>query len=172
MLPLSYRSPKTEVRSSPIHGKGLFATAAIARDEVVMIKGGHIMTGREKKPVNDQLGPVEIQIGEDFFIAPVTPEEREASMLYSNHSCDANLGLRGEISFVAMRDIAAGEELTHDWATTDDDDYSLECKCGSSRCRKTVTGKDWQRPDLQEKYRGYFSAYLAAKINLLRDRPS
>ena len=33
-------------------------------------------------------------------------------MLYSNHSCDANLGIRGEITFVAMRDIPAGEELT------------------------------------------------------------
>ena len=33
--------------------------------------------------------------------------------------------MRGEITFVAMRDIRAGEELTHDWAMTDDDDYSL-----------------------------------------------
>jgi hypothetical protein len=28
MLPFSYRSPKTEVRESPIHEHGLFATAA------------------------------------------------------------------------------------------------------------------------------------------------
>ena len=72
------------------------------------------------------LGPVEIQIDDDLFIAPVTEEERELSMLYSNHSCDPNLGVRGEITFVAMRDIRAGEELTHDWAMTDDDDYSIE----------------------------------------------
>ena len=26
-------------------------------------------------------------------------------MLYSNHSCDANLGLRGNIIFVGLRDI-------------------------------------------------------------------
>ena len=75
-----------------------------------------------------------------------------------------NLGMRGEITFVAMRDIAAGEELTHDWATTDDDDYTLQCNCGSANCRGTLTGKDWQRPDLQERYDGYFSAYLAEKI--------
>jgi len=41
-----------------------------------------------------------------------------------------------------MRDIRAGEELTHDWAMTDDDDYSVECNCGASNCRKTLTGKD------------------------------
>jgi hypothetical protein len=80
--------------------------------------------------------------------------------------------MRGEITFVAMRDIPAGQELTHDWATTDDDDYSVECKCGSPNCRGTVTGKDWQRPELQKRYAGYFSAYLADKIARMNKRDS
>jgi hypothetical protein len=78
--------------------------------------------------------------------------------------------MRGEITFVAMRDICAGEELTHDWAMTDDDDYSIECNCGAPECRKTLTGKDWQGRDLQERYAGYFSAYLARKIAPLKVR--
>ena len=168
MIQLSYRSPKTEVRESKIHGRGLFATADIAKDEIVAVKGGHIVNrktlGEKITPV---LGPVEIQIDDDLFIAPVTEEERETSMLYSNHSCDPNLGMRGEITFVAMRDICIGEELTHDWAMTDDDDYSLKCNCGVPDCRKILTGKDWQRPDLQRRYAGYFSVYLARKIALL-----
>jgi SET domain-containing protein len=164
MTPLSYRSPKTEVRESPIHGRGLFATADIKKDETVAVKGGHIVTRAQLGEITPRLGPVEIQIDSDLYIAPVTQEEREGSMLYSNHSCDANLGMRGEITFVAMRDIRAGEELTHDWATTDDDDYSVKCKCGSANCRGTLTGKDWQRPELQARYAGYFSAYLAEKI--------
>ena len=165
MIRISYLSPKTEIRESQIHGHGLFATADIAKDEVVAVKGGHIVdrkTLREK--ITPRLGPVEIQIDDDLFIAPVTDEERELSMLYSNHSCNANLGMRGEITFVAMLDIRAGEELTHDWAMTDDDDYSVECKCGASNCRRILTGKDWQRPELQKRYAGYFSAYLARKI--------
>jgi SET domain-containing protein len=165
MMRLSYLSPKTKVRESPIHGRGLFATAEMAKGEVVAIKGGHIVTREQlRKEITPKLGPVEIQVGDDLFIAPVTAEERELSMLYSNHSCDANLGMRGEITFVAMRDIRAGEELTHDWGTTDDGDYSVPCKCGSSKCRGTLTGKDWQRPELQKRYAGYFSAYLADKI--------
>ena len=165
MLPLSYRSPKTEVRQSKIHGRGLFATATIAKDEIVAVKGGHIVDGETlRREITPRLGPVEIQIDDNLFIAPVNDEERELSMLYSNHSCDPNLGMRGEVTFVAMRDIAQGDELTHDWATTDDDDYTNECRCGSSNCRKTLTGKDWQREDLQERYRGYFSPYLAKKI--------
>ena len=39
-MPLSYLSPKTEVRESKIHGRGLFATADIAKDEIVAVKGG------------------------------------------------------------------------------------------------------------------------------------
>jgi len=165
MLPLSYRSPKTEVRESTIHGRGLFATAEIAKGEVVAVKGGHIVSREQlREQVTPRLGPAEIQIGNDLFIAPVTNEEREGSMLYSNHSCNANLGMRGEITFVAMRNIRVGEELTHDWATTDDDDYTVKCNCGAKNCRGTLTGKDWQRPELQERYAGYFSAYLAEKI--------
>jgi SET domain-containing protein len=173
MLRLSYRSPKTEVRESKIHGHGLFATADIAKDEIVAVKGGHIVDRETlRREITPRLGPVEIQIDDNLFIAPVTDEERELSMLYSNHSCDANLGIRGEITFVAMRDIPAGQELTHDWATTDDDDYSVECKCGSPNCRGTVTGKDWQRPQLQKRYAGYFSAYLADKIARMNKRDS
>jgi SET domain-containing protein len=171
MMPLSYLSPKTEVRESKIHGRGLFATADIAKDEIVAVKGGHIVdrnTLREK--ITPALGPVEIQIDDDLFIAPVSDEERDSSMLYLNHSCDPNLGMRGEITFVAMCDIRAGEELTHDWAMTDDDHYSVACNCGAANCREILTGKDWQRPDLQKRYAGYFSAYLARKIALLNIR--
>jgi hypothetical protein len=168
MLPLSYLSPKTEVRGSKIHGRGLFATADVAKDEIVAVKGGHIVDGKTlREKITPRLGPVEIQIDDDLFIAPVTDEERQLSMLYSNHSCDANLGIRGEITFVAMRDIFAGEELTHDWAMTDNDNYSVQCKCGAPNCRKTVTGKDWQRPELQKRYRGYYSAHLARKVAML-----
>ena len=75
-IPLSWRSPKTEVRQSPIHGKGLFATADIAKGEIVMIKGGHIV-GRYflEREVTPKLGPVEIQIGDDQFITPITADE-------------------------------------------------------------------------------------------------
>ena len=100
MIPLSYRSPKTEVRESKIHGRGLFATANIAKDEIVAVKGGHIVDRKAlREQIRPQLGPVEIQIGEELFIAPVNDEERELSMLYLNHSCNPNLGVRGDIDF-------------------------------------------------------------------------
>jgi SET domain-containing protein len=165
---LSYISPKAAVKPSPIHGRGLFAVEPIARGEVVCVKGGHIFDRRRLEELAPRLGPAEIQIGEDLFIGPVEDEEREGSMIFSNHSCEPNVAVRGEITFVALRDIAAGEELTHDWATTDDDGYEMECRCGAAVCRGTVTGQDWRRPDLQEKYGRHFSSYLLEQIECLR----
>lgn len=165
MKNLSYHSPKTEIKKSPIHGKGLFANQAIAKGEIVAIKGGRILTKPEWEALETELGSPEIQISDEFFIAPANKEEREGSMLYTNHSCNPNIGIQGQIIFVAMRDIATGEELIHDWATTDDLDYEIDCNCGSAQCRKKITGKDWMKRELQEKYKGYFSWYIQRKID-------
>jgi SET domain-containing protein len=164
MSNLSYISPKAVVRQSPIHGRGLFAAEPIAKGEIVCIKGGNIFDRRTLQELTETLGPAEIQIAEDLFIGPVNKQEREGSMIFSNHSCDPNIGVRGQIVFVALRDVEAGEELTHDWAMTDDDAYEMECNCGASSCRRVITGQDWRRKDLQEKYAGYFSWYLTEKI--------
>lgn len=161
---LSYISPKAAVRPSPIQGRGLFAVELIACGEVVCVKGGHVFDRRKLEELAPRLGPAEIQIGEDLFIGPVEDAEREGSMIFSNHSCEPNIGVLGQIVFVALRDIEAGEELTHDWATTDDDTYELECRCGAALCRGLITGQDWRRPDLQHKYGRHISAYLLEKI--------
>jgi SET domain-containing protein len=164
---LTYRSPKTEVRPSPIHGTGLFAKQAISTGEIVAVKGGHVLTGTQWADLEPALGPADIQVSDDLFIAPVTQTQRDGSMLYTNHSCDPNLAIQGQIVLVAMRDIAPGEELTIDWATTDDGDHQIQCRCGSVHCRGTVTGKDWTKKELQEKYRGWFCWFLQRKIDAL-----
>jgi uncharacterized protein len=166
MKNLSYRSPKTEVKDSPIHGKGLFAKTAIARGEIVAVKGGYILNGQERAALEQELGPVEIQVAGDLFIAPVREDERDGGMLYSNHSCDPNIAIQGQIVFVAMRDITPGEELTHDWATTDCLDYEMRCTCGSAKCRGTITGGDWMKKELQDKYKGWFCWFLQRKIDM------
>jgi uncharacterized protein len=161
---LSYLSPKTVVKESPIHGKGLFAKEPIFKNEIVCIKGGAIFDSETLRSMPEWFRAAEIQLAENLYIGPLGEEERDGSMIYSNHSCDPNIGIQGQIVFVAMRDISSGEELTHDWATTDDDDYTLECRCGTAACRRVLTGKDWQQPGLQKKYSGYMSWYLERKI--------
>ena len=166
MKHVTYRSPKTEVKQSSIQGKGLFAKGKILKGEIVAIKGGTIFRKEEWQKLEKDLGPAEIQIDDNFFIAPDSAEEREGSMIYTNHSCDPNIGIQGQIIFVAMRNIEPGEELTHDWATTDNiENFEMECNCGAYNCRGRITGKDWMNKQLQEKYKGYFSWYLQKIID-------
>jgi uncharacterized protein len=167
MTRLTYRSAKTEVRASAIHGQGLFAAHAIAAGEIVAVKGGHILTKAQWTALEPELGAAEIQIAEDLFIGPVRQDQRDGCMIYTNHSCEPNIAIQGQIVFVAKRDIRPGEELTHDWATTDDDDSVMQCRCGSVRCRGTVSGKDWMKKELQEKYRGWFCWFLQRKIDAM-----
>lgn len=165
MLIASYRSPKTVVRPSPIGGRGLFAAAPIRCGEVVCVKGGHLLDRQAMIEYGGTEGDAELQITDDLFLAPINADEFERVMMFLNHSCEPNVGIQGQIVFVAMRDVPAGEELTLDYATIDDDTPSFTCRCLSSECRGVVTGQDWQRPDLQKKYGRYFAWYLLEKMN-------
>jgi len=164
-MKISYLSPHTRVGASPIHGKGLFARNNIPQYDIIAIKGGYIVDIEQWKQLHPQLRDSEIQISDKFFISPVEPPQREEAMLYINHSCEPNAAIAGQIVYLAMRDIKAGEEITADWATTDDLDYSMPCHCGSANCRKVISGKDWMKPELQQKYKGWFCWFLQRKID-------
>jgi uncharacterized protein len=117
------------------------------------------------KRVEAEVSPAEIQIEDDLYIAPVTAAEVEDNILCLNHSCDPNVGVRGQITFVAMRDVEVGAELTIDYAMIDGDPAErMECSCGSASCRKLITGDDWRLPELQRRYAGYFSRYIADRF--------
>src|SRR5262249_39801756 len=106
----------------------------------------------------------ELQIADGLFLAPVTEDEFEHLMMFLNHCCEPNVGVQGQIVFVAMRDIAVGEELTLDYATIDQDAEPMACRCGSRSCRGLITRDDWKKPELQEKYGGYFAWHLLQKM--------
>jgi uncharacterized protein len=165
---LTYFSSKVGKRPSRIHDRGLFATEPIAKSEIVVVKKGYVLTREQRDRIGEQLGPAEVQVTKDLFIGPATAEEREGGMMHLNHSCEPNVGLQGQIVFVAMRNIAADEELTFDYAMTDDEPYQMKCRCGAANCRKVITGADWQRPELQRKYDGYFSWFIQRKIDAAR----
>ena len=46
-------------------------------------------------------------------------------------------------------------------------DYEMECRCGARNCRGVINGKDWMKPELQEKYKGWFCWFLQRKIDAL-----
>lgn len=151
--------------TSGIAGRGLVATEPIGKDEVVAVKEGHIVTTAALQSLPERLRNSSVQITDDLHLVALADEEYEPVMLFINHSCEPNVGFGGNIVLVAMRDIEAGEELTTDYAMFDDYAGSMGCNCGRPQCRGTIGGRDWQRPDLQERYRGYFSWYLERRIS-------
>lgn len=160
----SYRSPKTVVKPSGIVGRGLFATEPIARGEIVCVKGGHLIDRatleRHRAVVNES----DMQVADDLFLAPLSADEFEGVMMFLNHSCEPNVGVQGQIVFVAMRDVAAGEELTLDYGTVDHDAEPMTCVCGAVACRGVVTGDDWRRPELRVKYGDHFAWHLLRRM--------
>jgi hypothetical protein len=45
--------------------------------------------------------------------------------------------------------------------------FAMDCACGSPRCRKLITEQDWMIPELQVRYKGFFSPYITDKIERL-----
>lgn len=157
-------------RSSAIEGLGLFATAPIAKGEVVGILGGRVIDDAELRRIA-QVRPKysSLAIAEDTNLLL----EDDETIARGNHSCDPNIWMRDGSTLEARRDIATGEEITLDYALqTANADWEMPCECGSSLCRKLVRGDDWKRPELQDRYRGHFSPFLNKRIDELgaRDR--
>jgi hypothetical protein len=155
-------TPRAELRDAGPKGLGIFATAPIARGETVAGFGGQVFEREEFDRLDAHRRAHSIQIDADLYL--VSPVELEPAD-YANHSCEPNAGLLGNVLVVAMTDIGAGEEICFDYAMCDAADYDeFVCECGTPSCRRLVTGADWKRPELQVRYAGYFSSYLASRI--------
>src|SRR4051794_7517799 len=83
-----------------------------------------------------------------------------------NHSCDPALGWSAAGGLVARREIPAGEELTIDYALgRDDPDFVMVCHCETYRCRQLIEGSDWQIPQLQKRYAGWWAPAVQRRID-------
>ncbi len=159
---VGWSSPRLEARQSPHRGRGMFAVASIARDEILAIWGGYVLTTDERHQLPEAVERYTVQIEADYHLTSgLTNNDAD----YFNHSCNPNAGLRGQIVLVAMRDIQPGEEVCFDYAMTEaDPTLTMDCACGHPDCRHCITGDDWKLPALQARYKGYFSPYIQRLI--------
>ncbi len=161
-MDLNWLGPMAEARPAGTKGWGSFAVEAIPAGTTVAAFGGHVTTGAVLATLPEERQGRSIQIDDDLYL--VSGEQPEAGDML-NHSCEPNLGLVGATVLVTLGEVAPGEELTFDYATCDSSDYDeFTCACESATCRGTVTGRDWMLPELQAKYAGWFSPYLARRI--------
>ncbi len=171
MNPKSYRSrywtdPRVEIRASPIEGNGLFAREPLKEGEVVEVMGGMLLDEAEfaafLRTAATQYNAIQIAEGLHLVEHPEVTHKRRGSL---NHSCDPNLWMDDEVTFVARRDIEAGEELTVDYALfTTQPGWVMDCRCGLRLCRQRVTGNDWKLAELRDRYRGHFSPFINDRI--------
>jgi uncharacterized protein len=157
------------VRSGPsdIAGTGLFATAPIAAGTAVVRVGGRLVSTAELQALTaeaQRAGGYVDSIAVDEDVELVLPPRSAGG--FGNHSCDPNLWWADADTLIARRDIAPGEELTNDYATsTADPAFLLRCHCESTRCRGMVTGDDWRIPELQARYAGHWVPMLQRRID-------
>lgn len=116
-----------EVRGAPGKGVGVFAIRAFRVGETVL-RARAVATVAERAENTMQVGP-------DVHVAI------DAPAVYLNHACAPSLGLRdnthGAFDFIALTDIAAGDEVTFDYAMSEWEVGSLEdCRCGAPACRR------------------------------------
>jgi SET domain-containing protein len=147
-------------------GFGLFAREPIRAGELLAVWSGRIVTPQQLDRLPEEIQRHTVQVEEDLYLASIYPDEPAD---YFNHSCDPNAGLSGQIVIVALRDLFGAEEVCIDYAMCDGSPYDeFECQCHTPNCRKRVTGNDWRRPELWQRYAGHFSPYLQRRIDQLR----
>jgi len=134
----------------------LVAIRPIAAGECVVAFGGYMVRGDVFAALPARRRSLSVQVADDLYLVGAAQPEPHDMV---NHSCDPNCGILGSTVLVAMRPIAAGEELSYDYAMSDGSPYDeFDCSCGTAACRGRVTGDDWSRPELITRYRGWYSA--------------
>jgi len=144
---------------------GVFARKPVYKGELLVLWGGRIIDETELDPTMPNFSKRVLQIEEGLYL--LAPEPLEPSDRF-NHSCDPNAGFSGQIGLVALCDIEVGKEVCFDYAMCDGTPYDeFICSCGAQNCRGEVTGEDWKRPELRERYAGYYSPYLQRWIEMI-----
>ena len=161
-------SSKIVILGSSIDGRGIFAKSDIRKGEKLIVWGCNYTDKAGAEEAIKRGWPV-MQWDDDLFSYDNGENHDEYSI---NHSCDSNMWMSDAFTLSARKDIYKGDELTVDYALLVSDENYIspwDCNCKSSLCRGRATGKDWQNPQLQERYKGHFSPLLnkrIAKFNL------
>lgn len=122
----SDKSNLIEVKSSGIHGYGLFAVENIAPGEMLFIIKGEVIDEDEAIRREEEEENVYIFYNGDTYIDTVKTEK----IKYINHSCEPNCevmdGDEVSLKLVSTRVIEEGEEITIDYGY---DEIYEQCNC-------------------------------------------
>jgi SET domain-containing protein len=140
---------RIQVRRSGVHGKGVFAVAPIPKGEVLIEYKGEVIDWPEalRRHPHDPSDPHHtfyFHIDEKNVI---DAKHGGNAARWINHSCEPNCEadeVDGRIFIKSLRTLKPGQELFYDYGLIIDDKYTpklkkeYECRCGSTKCRRTM----------------------------------
>lgn len=159
---------KYYIGKSEIRGNGVFAAKNMKRGEIIFI-----LKGRERHIVQETVKQANenqnmVGIGKDRWIDPEVPAS------HINHSCRPNVGIRGRLLFVAMKNIRKGEELCFDYAISEEEErwrLDHECACRAPQCRKIIRSIQSLSKRVYESYLPFVPHYFQQVYLKSRNTP-
>jgi SET domain-containing protein len=144
--------PLCKVKTSEIHGHGLYATSDIEEDtRIIQYVGEKITKEESKKRALEWEGEAR-ETGEGLVYIfeldgkyDIDGRLGDNPARYMNHSCDGNceaINSDGEIWIVAIQDIKQGDELVYDYGYDMEHFLDHPCLCGSRNCIGYIVCED------------------------------
>lgn len=145
------RAPRVAVRSSPIHGRGVFAVGAITRGARILEYTGermsHAKADRLYGDLHEGSSHTMLFAANDKVVIDAT--KRGGPARWINHSCAPNCEANeedGRVFIDAIRAIKPGQELSYDYNLVLEERHTAKqkrehpCHCGARKCRHTLLG--------------------------------
>lgn len=153
---------RVSVKSSPIHGLGVFARRNFATGETILL--------REERPVTPDR-PLRTERHEYEQHCDWLEDGRQVYLGFPerhiNHSCDANTFVRfrdGHGSIVAMRPIRVNEEITNHYAINLSGGEPWKCRCSAESCLGTIPSSFFGLPiDRQIELSPFLATWFVAQ---------
>ena len=125
------------IRSSAIHAAGCYTTTPIRKGEhVAEYTGRRISKDEADAAYEDSPITYLFGLGDGEIVI-----DGHCAAMFINHSCAANAEtseVDGRVWVTAIKNIAAGEEITYDYCLYDGGDDEATCNCGARNCRGTM----------------------------------
>ena len=133
-------------------GKAVFAAAPFAEGDLLLEFTGRRLPAHPVPNVLQGRSDRFVQVTPDHYMGP---SGRLDDLV--NHSCAPNAGLRfteDGVFLVAVRAIAAGEEIAWDYSTTlRESNWHMLCQCRAPECRRVIGNFETLDAERQEWFR-------------------
>ena len=146
-----------EVRRSPIHGNGVFATRHIEPGEQIDEYTGERITA-EESAIRAEAGGGPVNHTFFFSLADgmvIDGGSGGNDSRYINHACEPNCEAQeddGRVFIYALQPIEPGEELNYNYALIYEERHTaavkraFECRCGAPSCTGTMLAPKKRKP--------------------------